>query len=179
MYCRLSKYEYFSLSPSSANFLANFLNWTLSLNHFSNNVGIRPFLSCVYNTPLEDMDTLLSFKKFWNSPVVSLALSLPFLSLIVYVLSTPLRNGSTSQLSNLPNLVSGDIFKLIIIDGYILVISKSYTHSCLPFCGSWTYAPANLSLPPIKSLFALTLFGATIPTFLRYTRIAPSRNLDE
>ena len=179
MYCRLSKYAYFSLSPCSANFLANFLNWTLSLNQFSNNVGMRPFLSCVYNTPLEDIETLWVSKKFLNSLVVSLALSLPFLSLILYVLSTPLRNGSTSQLSNLPNLVSGDIFKLIIIDGYILVISKSYTHSCLPFCGSWTYAPANLSLPSINSLFALILFGATIPIFFRYTRIAPSRNRDE
>ena len=34
--------------------------------------------------------------------------------------------------------ISGDIFKVIIVDGYMDVKSKSYTHSCLPFLGSLT-----------------------------------------
>ena len=41
------------------------------------------------------------------------------------VYDLPLINSSGFQPTTLPIFISGDIFKLIMIDGYILVISKS------------------------------------------------------
>ena len=60
----------FSISPSSACCFISFLNSTLSLNHFSNNTGIKPFLNSMQGVKFNKVGKTYKLPKRFPSNTV-------------------------------------------------------------------------------------------------------------
>ena len=114
-----------------------FLNTTRSSNHFSRIAGKNPFRAVVYTAPLLAMVYLCCFNHTFISAIL--------LPLILAIIGSEFNKHFSSQPFTTPILVSGDIFNVMIIDGYSEVKSKSYIHLYNPGIGGITYAPANAS----------------------------------
>ena len=150
------------MSPALPHFFISFLYSTLLSNQSERIAGIRPVLSELYMTPFDATVYLYLSKNAFNFSFDT------FSPPTIYSSFLPRLKSSAFQSSILAIFVSGEMFSVIIIDGYSDVKSKSYIQSYLPGTGSLTNAPINPFSPLsrnscIFSCLSAGLFGATTP----------------